>query len=89
MDKIKRWKLLEGSTGVHDNNGSFVEFTDHQAALDEVLKEAVWAMEIAKDAMECGVAPGDLTYDIDHKRVRDFLSRPDVQAWRARQKEQG
>ena len=26
-------------------NGTYVKFDDHQAALDAILKEAVWAME--------------------------------------------
>jgi hypothetical protein len=55
---------------------------EHQAALDAVLTEAAWAMQIAKDAMECGVAREDLTYDKDFQRAQAFLIRPDVLALR-------
>lgn len=57
---------------------------DHQAALDEVMKEAVWAMEQIVDR---GVIHPDSAQDI--WRSQAFLARPDVLAWRARQKEQG
>lgn len=59
----------------------FVRLADHQAALDAVLKEAVWAMDIIKaifvvDGDECQL------------RASDFLASPAVRDYRTRQ-EQG
>lgn len=47
-----------------------------QAALDAVLNEAVWAMEL--------ILVSELGWD-NFVKAQAFLASPDVQAWRARQ----
>ncbi len=73
----------------------FVRLGDHLAALDAVLKEAVWAMyELAVERRSCLADMFDIdSVELNERLERDksyqhasaFLARPDVLAWRARQ----
>jgi len=55
------------------------------AAVDQVIAEAVWAMEQAVSAMECGVAWRDLMDDVNYQRAQAFLASDTVAQWRKRQ----
>ena len=79
MGEIVRWdNFTEGDVAWMErrSRGKYVEFTDHQAALDEVVKEAVWAME--------WLASNNLI----EARMIKFLDSDLVKDWRTRQEEQ-
>ena len=62
------------------------ELAQVKAERDQVLAEAVWAIEQVVSAMECGVAWRDLMEDVKYLRAHAFLLSPLVAEWRKRQK---
>lgn len=58
-----------------------------RTSYNTLLTEAVQFAELAEESLSCGMAPRDLMEDVDYQKVKAFLTRPEVQAVKVRQKE--
>lgn len=58
-----------------------ISLADHRAALDAVMRAAVWAMEYVQETERCFTEGRSQ----DAKRAQAFLALPDVAAWRKEQ----
>lgn len=69
---------------VSDPDGDYIYLPDHIAALDAVLEEAIWAMEMVREAQETWSDPVATAHV---QRCDAFLASPSVRDYRARQEQ--